>query len=139
MPPTDDALAAVIGPAEAAETARTVARLLPPSLAPAFGPSFIRSDHLYDEFVLAGIAGRPDSAYPDRETLLRKTPAFCRQLALPRLSTVLRGASRFLAVHFGGEDLYRSGTERNLERLEAILSSGDLAGLGASPPPQYHA
>jgi SAM-dependent methyltransferase len=41
----------VIGEVEAAEAARAVARLLPPALAPAFGASFIRSDHLYDEFV----------------------------------------------------------------------------------------
>ncbi len=42
--------AGVIAPAEAAETARALAQMLPPSLAPAFGASFIRSTHLYDEF-----------------------------------------------------------------------------------------
>jgi SAM-dependent methyltransferase len=36
---------------EAAETASALARMLPPSLAPAFGASFIRSTHLYDEFI----------------------------------------------------------------------------------------
>jgi SAM-dependent methyltransferase len=38
-------------PAEAAVAARAVAQALPPSLAPAFSASFIRSDHLYDEFI----------------------------------------------------------------------------------------
>ena len=41
----------IITLAEAAEMAQTLARELPRSLAPAFGPSFIRSCHLYDEFV----------------------------------------------------------------------------------------
>jgi SAM-dependent methyltransferase len=44
-------VAGVITPAEAVEAARALARELPPSLAPAFGPSFIRSCQLYDEFV----------------------------------------------------------------------------------------
>jgi SAM-dependent methyltransferase len=43
--------AGVIGPAEAAETASALAQMLPPLLAPAFGASFIRSTHLYDEFI----------------------------------------------------------------------------------------
>lgn len=41
----------VISAADAAETARSLARLLPASLVPSFSASFIRSDHLYDEFV----------------------------------------------------------------------------------------
>ncbi len=52
MPCTGDFTAAgVIAPAEAAETASALAQMLPPSLAPAFGASFIRSSHLYDEFI----------------------------------------------------------------------------------------
>ncbi len=43
--------AGVITPAEAAERASALAQMLPPSLAPAFGASFIRSTHLYDEFI----------------------------------------------------------------------------------------
>jgi SAM-dependent methyltransferase len=43
--------AGVITRAEAAETASALAQMLPPSLAPAFGASFIRSSHLYDEFI----------------------------------------------------------------------------------------
>lgn len=41
----------VTSPADAGETARALARLLPASLAAAFGPSFIRSERLYNEFV----------------------------------------------------------------------------------------
>ena len=52
MPSTGDFTAVgVIAPAEAAETASAVAQMLPPSLAPAFGASFIRSGHLYNEFI----------------------------------------------------------------------------------------
>lgn len=52
MPSTGDfAAVGVIAPAEAAETASALAQMLPPSLAPAFGASFIRSSHLYDEFI----------------------------------------------------------------------------------------
>jgi SAM-dependent methyltransferase len=40
-----------IGPAEAARLAALVAELVPPSLAPLFDASFVRSSHLYDEFV----------------------------------------------------------------------------------------
>lgn len=50
----DDATATAalgIAPGEAAETARTLAPLLPSSLAPWFDASFIRSCVLYDEFV----------------------------------------------------------------------------------------
>jgi len=43
--------AGMIALAEAAETASALAQMLPPSLAPAFGASFIRSSHLYDEFI----------------------------------------------------------------------------------------
>lgn len=42
----------VIGLAEAEDAARALAPLLPPSLRPVFGPSFIRSGDLYDEFVV---------------------------------------------------------------------------------------
>jgi SAM-dependent methyltransferase len=41
----------VITAAEAAATARSLAPLLPPALDGCFSASFIRSDHLYDEFV----------------------------------------------------------------------------------------
>lgn len=41
----------VISAADAAETARSLALLLPASLGACFSASFIRSDHLYDEFV----------------------------------------------------------------------------------------
>jgi SAM-dependent methyltransferase len=43
--------AGVIGPAAADEAARSLARLLPPSLGAVFGAAFIRSDRLYDEFI----------------------------------------------------------------------------------------
>ena len=52
MTTVDDLTAVgVITPTEAAETAQALARELPRSLAAAFGPSFIRSCDLYDEFV----------------------------------------------------------------------------------------
>jgi SAM-dependent methyltransferase len=41
----------MIAPTEAAETARALAQILPPSLAPAFGATFLRSGGLYDEFI----------------------------------------------------------------------------------------
>lgn len=41
----------VIAIGEATDVARALAPLLPPSLVPVFGASFIRSGHLYDEFV----------------------------------------------------------------------------------------
>lgn len=43
--------AGVIGIGDAADAARALAPLLPASLVPVFGASFIRSGHLYDEFV----------------------------------------------------------------------------------------
>lgn len=52
MTTIDDPTArARLAPDEAAETAQALARELPPSLAAAFGPSFIRSCGLYDEFI----------------------------------------------------------------------------------------
>jgi SAM-dependent methyltransferase len=43
--------AGVVTPAEAADTARALASLLPAPLVPLLGASFIRSDRLHDEFV----------------------------------------------------------------------------------------
>ncbi len=52
MTTADDLTAVgVMTAADAAQTAQALARELPPALGPVFGPSFIRSCELYDEFV----------------------------------------------------------------------------------------
>jgi SAM-dependent methyltransferase len=43
--------AGVVGPAEAADTARALSSLVPPPLVPLLGAAFIRSDRLHDEYV----------------------------------------------------------------------------------------
>lgn len=47
----------VIGAADASAIARALVPLLPPSLVACFNASFIRSDHLYDEFIARLTAG----------------------------------------------------------------------------------
>lgn len=90
-------------------------------------------DYLFREFVAIGLAGTPDSPYPDAATLLSKTPGFVRGFARDRLDREFRGISRLMEAHFNGVDPYWDAISRHLDYLERQLLNGDLAGLRRRP------
>ena len=76
---------------------------------------------LYREFVAAGVEG-----YESELDLLRKTNAFYRSLARPRLADELDNVQRVLRAHFRvrwgiDRDLYAGAIESNLSYLQKLL------------------
>lgn len=99
-------------------------------------------DHLYAEFVEAGIArgagGRnPGAPYQSPEHLLMKTPEFCRGQVLERLDRDLAGMHRLMHTHFGGLDPYGQAIARNLSHLEQVLAREAFDTLRRKPQPVF--
>ena len=90
-------------------------------------------DFLFVEFSAFGLAGKIDSPYPDRETLLIKTPAFFDWIIHQRLEDEFQSVYRLIEVHTGGGNPWEESIRRNLAFLEEILSSRDFARLQRSP------
>jgi hypothetical protein len=86
-------------------------------------------DFLFVEFSAFGLAGKLDSRYPDRETLLSKTPAFFDEIIHKRLDGEFQGVDHYLEAHTGGTNPWLESMERNLAFLERILSSRNFAQL----------
>jgi hypothetical protein len=84
-------------------------------------------DRLYPEFVLGGIAvwrdpfGQVVTRYRSGLDLLRQTPAFFRQVCLPRMEDSFEGVYRHMDVVFEGRNPYMLAIERNLFYLERVL------------------
>lgn len=90
---------------------------------------------LFLEFTAFGLAGTPDSAYPDRETLMIKTYGFYSNLVLPRLEQEFSGVYRLMDAYYSGSDPYRHSIQRNLAYLDAILTLQDFSRLRRRPQP----
>jgi len=90
-------------------------------------------DFLFMEFGAFGLAGKVDSPYPDRETLLAKTPAFYSGIIQRRLEQEFQGVHRLLEVHTGGSNPWEEAIKRNLDFLEGILSTNDFSRLQRHP------
>ena len=90
-------------------------------------------DFLFVEFSALGIAGKVDSPYPDRETLLAKTPDFFAGIIRQRLDEEFQGVHRLIEVHTGGANPWADSIKRNLVFLENTLSSKDFARLQRHP------
>ena len=90
-------------------------------------------DFLFVEFSAIGIAGKTDSPYPDRETLLAKTPDFFTGIVHQRLEKEYQGVHRLIEVHTGGSNPWEESIKRNLEYLEETLSSKDFSRLHRHP------
>jgi hypothetical protein len=92
-------------------------------------------EFLYPEFVWAQIAreqlpdGREVVRYSSADDLLFKTPGFYEYVARTRIDKKLNGADRYAEVHFGGESLYQSEIDRNMEFLRSALHTADLSRL----------
>jgi hypothetical protein len=97
-------------------------------------------DRLYVEFVAGGIARKhkPDGAveivFSSGEDLLQKTPAFY-QSANRRLKHDLNGGFAYAERHFGVQNLYIEGVEKNMRFLEQALQDDRDAALLKRVPP----
>ena len=92
-------------------------------------------DFLFVEFSAFGLAGKPDSPYPDRETLLAKTPGFFEGIIRERLEQEFHGVYRLLEFHCCGRNPWEEAIWRNLTYLGEVLSSRDFARLRRQPKP----
>jgi hypothetical protein len=90
-------------------------------------------DFLFVEFSALGLAGKVDSPYPDRETLLAKTPDFFAGIIRQRLEEEFQGVHRLIEVHTGGINPWADSIKRNLIFLEDTLSSRNFARLQRHP------
>lgn len=89
-------------------------------------------DFLFVEFSAIGLAGTPESQYPDPETLLRNTPSFTGFLST-RIRKEYREADRYMKAHFGGECPYEASINRNFRHLGEILAEADWSRLQRQP------
>ncbi|MBU0750726.1 MAG: hypothetical protein KJ787_00310 [Gammaproteobacteria bacterium] len=90
-------------------------------------------DFLFLEFSAIGLAGTADTPYPDRETLLHKTPDFYSGFIAKRLGDDFGNVRHYIADHFDGIDPYDEAIRRNLAYLGNVLASHDFARLRRHP------
>ncbi|MEK7754023.1 MAG: hypothetical protein AAB654_19020 [Acidobacteriota bacterium] len=90
---------------------------------------------LFVEFSAFGVAGTPDSIYPDRETLMIKTYEFYSSLVVPRLEQELCGVHHLLDAYYSDNDPYQKSIQRNLSYLDAVLTLQDFTRLRRRPRP----
>lgn len=87
-------------------------------------------DFLYQEFKIGKI-GAPNgdgSSQPFESpvALLDQTPDFIRNTITKRLDGMFGSAYRYAAEHFGGDNLYMEGIEKNCRFLEGLLDERKL-------------
>lgn len=90
-------------------------------------------DFLFEEFRAFGLAGKTDSPYPDRETLLRKTPEFFANTFRDRLENEFGGAYRFMEAHTGNGNPWQQAIERNLSFLGEVVAAREFSRLKRRP------
>ena len=92
-------------------------------------------DFLFVEFSAVGIAGSAASPYPDRETLLAKTPEFFSGVCRQRLDDEYQGVSRLLELHTGNGNPWEEAIQRHLGFLDVVLRDHELSRLRRHPRP----
>lgn len=90
-------------------------------------------DFLFLEFSAFGLAGKPDSPYPNSQTLLEKTPAFVEGYLHKRMDVDFQGVRRYLRSHFSGADPWEEAIQRNLGYLKTLLENNELDRLRRNP------
>lgn len=90
-------------------------------------------DFLFVEFSAIGLAGKLDSLYPDRETLLAKTPDFFTRVIDERLEEEYQGVYRLIEAHTGGGNPWQESMMHNIEFLKDILTTRDFGRLQRNP------
>ena len=110
-------------------------------------------DRLYTEFVLGGLAekqlnnGDTLVIYSSPQDLLTKTPDFYNQQVKQRLDTLFHRVYEYAALHFGGDNLYMSALNQNIEYMRKLITEDRIQDLHREPPsnlasniqPQYQA
>ena len=96
-------------------------------------------DHLYPEFVAAGIAVKKSIqgeqvVFKSGDDLVTKTPAFFES-AVHRLEYDLGGAHKYAASHFGGFNLYMHAASKNVHFAKELADKGTHV-LRRTPPEQ---
>lgn len=95
-------------------------------------------DRLYPEFVAGGLAekqlpdGKREVVFASGEDLLKKTPGFYAG-ATRRLNEDLGKGFVYAEQHFGGQNLYIEGAEKNIRFVDKVNAEG-AAVLRRSPP-----
>lgn len=92
-------------------------------------------DFLFVEFSAFGLAGKADSPYPDKETLLAMTPDFVSKILYQRLEKEFYGVYHLLELHTGGGNPWEEAIKRNQSFLKDILFTNDFARLQRQPKP----
>ena len=90
-------------------------------------------DFLFVEFSALGIAGKVDSIYPDRETLLAKTPDFFEKVISQRMEEEHQGVHRLIELHTGGSNPWQESIRRNMKYMKDTLSLKDFKRLQRNP------
>jgi len=96
-------------------------------------------DRLYPEFVSGGIArvetpeGKEQVVFESAADLIYQTPRFYAS-AQKRLRVDLGGYCDYVEKHFGGENLYFSELDKNIEHAKKIADREDLSILRRVPP-----
>ena len=96
-------------------------------------------DRLYPEFVSGGIArqqtaaGKEQVVFASGADLIYQTPRFYHS-ARKRLNVDLGGYCKYVEKHFGGENLYFTELDKNIEHARKISEREDLSMLRRIPP-----
>lgn len=90
-------------------------------------------DFLFVEFSAIGLSGKTGSLYPDRETLLAKTPDFFTRVISQRLEEEYQGVHWLIAAHAGGRDPWQDAIKRNIGFLKEILTTREFGRLNRVP------
>lgn len=90
-------------------------------------------DFLFAEFRAIGLSGTAGSAYPDKESLLAKTPGFYTNFISKRLDEDFGNVRRFIGVHFGGVNPYDEAIHRNLGFLSDLIVAKEYDRLRRQP------
>ena len=84
--------------------------------------------HLYREFELCGLAGKPrpkgpKPIYASPDDLLRQTPKFVKSLFAERLDGYFESIYRYLDAHFGGRNPYLDEIKGHLKHVRQLIRS----------------
>lgn len=96
-------------------------------------------DRLYPEFVSGGIArqqgadGKEQVIFASGADLIYQTPKFYHS-AQKRLNVDLGGYCKYIENHFGGENLYFTELDKNIEHARKISDREDISMLRRKPP-----
>lgn len=94
--------------------------------------------HLYREFELCGLAGKPKQngptpIYESPEDLIRQTPSFVGHLFEERLDGYFASAYRCLEAHFDGDNPYLDEINRHLKHVKRLIRAQDFEELRRKP------